>query len=107
MAISWILRCRSPIAVQKGDEEVVRELLAAGASVSNTRESFMRPGQNLLSVVAYQNREGTIDDLVAAGADLGKDRKDCLPLMWQLRRVSAGRWNDFSSPGQKWIALTE
>ncbi|CAM9691185.1 unnamed protein product, partial [Ectocarpus fasciculatus] len=68
-------------AVEGGHKEVVRELLAAGASIWNTREVFIAPGgQNLLSVAAYANREGTIDDLVAAGADLGKDRGDCLPL---------------------------
>ncbi|CAN0278410.1 unnamed protein product [Ectocarpus fasciculatus] len=68
------------VAVQGGHEEVVRELLAAGASIWNTREAYATPGQNLLSVAAYENREGTIDDLVAAGADLGKDRGDSLPL---------------------------
>ncbi|CAM9964451.1 unnamed protein product [Ectocarpus fasciculatus] len=67
-------------AVRGGHEEVVRELLAAGASIWNTREAIRTPGQNLLSVAAYENREGTIDDLVAAGADLGKDRGDSLPL---------------------------
>ncbi|CAM9278649.1 unnamed protein product [Ectocarpus fasciculatus] len=67
-------------AVRGGHEEVVRELLAAGASIWNTRRTIRTPGQNLLSVAAYENREGTIDDLVAAGANLGKDRGDSLPL---------------------------
>ncbi|CAM9819447.1 unnamed protein product, partial [Ectocarpus fasciculatus] len=51
-----------------------------GASISNTREAFMRAGQNLLSVAASENKEGNITDLVAAGADLGNDREDWLPL---------------------------
>ncbi|CAM9753018.1 unnamed protein product [Ectocarpus fasciculatus] len=73
-------------AVQRGHAEVVRELLAAGASIFNTTESFPT-GQNLLSVAANANRRaGVIDDLVAAGADLGKDRGDKLPLHLAAKR---------------------
>lgn len=66
-------------AVSKGHEEVVLELLSAGADI-NTRDSYVYPDVSLLWIAVEKNNEGMVDVLLAAGVDLGGDRAKNLPL---------------------------
>ncbi|CAM9739934.1 unnamed protein product [Ectocarpus fasciculatus] len=62
---------------------IVREFLAAGADANNAghKDQRKRPfGNSPLCLAAEHNKKGIVELLLAAGADLGNERVDILPL---------------------------
>ncbi|OQR91706.1 hypothetical protein ACHHYP_20174 [Achlya hypogyna] len=53
-------------ASENGHEDVVRQLIAAGADVNHENEN----GRTPLSIAAFRGREGVVQQLIAAGADI-------------------------------------
>ncbi|CAN0005356.1 unnamed protein product [Ectocarpus sp. 6 AP-2014] len=72
---------------------IVRDLLAVGADVNNAghNDQTEMPFKNSpLCLAAAKNKEGMMDLLLAAGADLGNERVDILPLHAAAHHHSCG-----------------
>ncbi|CAM9279583.1 unnamed protein product [Ectocarpus sp. 4 AP-2014] len=81
---------------------IVHDLLAAGADVNNaghndqTRMSFVN---SPLCLAAAKNKEGMVDLFLAAGADIGNERVDILPLHAAAQHHSYGAMQRLISAG--------
>ncbi|CBJ27583.1 ankyrin repeat protein [Ectocarpus siliculosus] len=100
-------RGRPPLATAVASDRdealgIVRDLLAVGADVNNVGHNDQTKGpfgNSPLCLAAAKNKEGMMDLLLAAGADLGNERVDILPLHAAAHHHSCGALQRLISAG--------